>query len=803
MSSQSQTSPEVFISYSHQDSEYKEHLVKQLEVLAEQKIISQWHDGLLTAGERWNNEIVKRLKSSRVILLLVSVDFLTSLYVNDVELKEAIRRYRSGEVLVIPILVRNTYGWKKKPFGDIKLGDLQALPSNSKFIKSWKDRDDAFANVAEGIQKAVENLAVVTISHSNPRIPPPPSIDFVSRKGRDGRYIVELLKEELSQRNKRLIALRGDGGVGKTTIAAEVARALLDTFAGRIIWASAEKRADFTLSIFLDEIATQLDDTGLLTLSLERKEQAVNELIITAPTLIVLDNFETISVEEQPLCEAFLAKRAGCSALITSRQKIGLAKNISVDSMSAEEAEEFLEKLILQMQDPLVFTPDVRQLIIEGADARPYVMEWIAAQIDQQAQEPRVVLDELAQGERDVAERVFDRSFNLPQVGDDGRATLLALSLFVPSSSREALASVAKLSADEVRLNEAITSLRMLLLIKGVQGNRRLTVEGLTRSLAKARLLRDPHCAEVRQRFVDYFRQFLAARDSSSPENFEALELEKDNILNAMDLAYDLADWESVRTIGLSLTSPGGFLQTHGYWDETIRRGKQVLEITEEPDSGWVVGAVSNSLGAVFANRGNYASARENFELAVKIARRLNEQKGLAATLGQLANLAQDEDKIEEAARLYHESLEIYRELNHQMGISESLHGLAMIAEEQGDVAEEERFYIESLEIKKTIGDERGIGRIELALGNLAMTRGDFDSARRLFDESLAVSKKLGDQNGIAIIRHQMGRLAENEGKHAEAEQLFAEALTIFEHLKSPDAETVRRSLGRVKGKPS
>jgi hypothetical protein len=77
------------------------------------------------------------------------------------------------------------------------------------------------------------------------------------------------------------------------------------------------------------------------------------------------------------------------------------------------------------------------------------------AQIDL-AQHPRDVLDELARGEGDAAERVFDRSFNPPQLGDDGRATLLALSLFVPSTSRSALADVAGFGGDAKRLKEAV-----------------------------------------------------------------------------------------------------------------------------------------------------------------------------------------------------------------------------------------------------------------------------------------------------------------------------------------------------------
>ena len=94
----------------------------------------------------------------------------------------------------------------------------------------------------------------------------------------------------------------------------------------------------------------------------------------------------------------------------------------------------------------------------------------------------------LSLGKGDAAQRVFDRSFNLPQLGDDGRTVLLALSLFIPSASRGALAAVAGFGDDKNRLNKAVKSLATLRLLSAADGGERLQVQGLTRELARARL---------------------------------------------------------------------------------------------------------------------------------------------------------------------------------------------------------------------------------------------------------------------------------------------------------------------------
>ncbi len=829
--------PEVFISYSSRDKRYKTELLKQLTVLEQQGIISNWHDGLLVPGQQWNQEIVEHLNSSRVILLLISPDFLVSGYVNNVELKLAAERHTTGEVCVIPVLVSNVNGWKGHAFGSLKLGDLQAVPANEKFIIEWSNRPKAFAEVAQGIQCAVEQLKAIAADSLLPAmLPPPPEVDFVARAGRDGRDLIERLKEDLDPNNQRLFALVGDGGVGKTTLAAEAVRSLAHIYAGRIIWASAEKRADFTFSTLLDEIAAQLGDRELSRLALEKKEQAVRVLIAADSTLIVLDNFETVSENEQTPCANFLAS-AQCPALITTRQFVKGARPIYVDAMKPEEAREFLEKLTAQMQDPSVFSDEVRQRIIKTADARPYVMQWIAAQIDQEAQPPDVILEELSHGKGDAAERVFDRSYNLPQLGDDGRAALLALSLFVPSATREALAMVAGFENDLERVNEAITNLRSLLLIKGTDGNRRLAIEGLTRSLAKACLDKDDRADEFSQRFVAHFLVYAEAHKQTTGDDFAALEAEKDNLLAALDGAFRRQVWESVMVMSAALER---FLRLRGYWDEAIKYGEQALQAARhEVYEHWIANFTHN-LAIIYQHRGSLAEARRFYDESLEIEKKLGNQSGIAITLHELGRLAQAQGEIDEARRLYDESLVINKKLGNQSGIASALHQLAIIAQDQGELDEARRLYDESLVIEKKLGDQSGIalslhelGRlaqnqgeldearrlydesleINKKLGNqigiaqtlhqlaiLAQSQGEIDEARRLYDESLEIKKKLGNQIGIALTLGQLGLLAEAEGNKSEAVRLLREALSIFERLGSPFAELARRDLARVEG---
>jgi hypothetical protein len=158
-----------------------------------------------------------------------------------------------------------------------------------------------------------------------------------------------------------------------------------------------------------------------------------------------------------------------------------------------------------------------KQRIIETAESNPLILQWVFAQVDL-AQDWREVLDELAQGEGDAAHRVFDRSFGLPLLNNGGRATLLALSLFVPSASRSALAEVAGLgeNKNKKKFREAVKHLAALWLTRTTEGGSRLTVEGLTRDLAKARLSSDPRRTSFYQRFVTRFNKLAQANSDNT-----------------------------------------------------------------------------------------------------------------------------------------------------------------------------------------------------------------------------------------------------------------------------------------------
>ncbi len=125
----------IFYSYSHADANLRDELDKHLSTLKRNGIIDDWSDGEITPGTPWEEQILEKLANADVILLLVSSDFLASDFINEVELERAIARHESGDVRVIPIILRPC-DWQGLP-ETCPMGALQALPKDALAITSW------------------------------------------------------------------------------------------------------------------------------------------------------------------------------------------------------------------------------------------------------------------------------------------------------------------------------------------------------------------------------------------------------------------------------------------------------------------------------------------------------------------------------------------------------------------------------------------------------------------------------------------------------------------------------------------
>ncbi|MEO5913476.1 MAG: SUMF1/EgtB/PvdO family nonheme iron enzyme [Luteolibacter sp.] len=145
----------VFVSYSHKDADLKGQFDTNLRVMERQGIIQKWTDGEIQPGDRWAESITEAMNNSQIIIFMVSNNFLDSDFIRNTEAPLAMQRMNEGKAVVVPVLLRNTPGWKHE-----KWYSLQALPSEVKPVEHdfWRNSEEAFADVEKRLREMVELL---------------------------------------------------------------------------------------------------------------------------------------------------------------------------------------------------------------------------------------------------------------------------------------------------------------------------------------------------------------------------------------------------------------------------------------------------------------------------------------------------------------------------------------------------------------------------------------------------------------------------------------------------------------------
>ncbi|MBW4691423.1 MAG: leucine-rich repeat domain-containing protein [Lyngbya sp. HA4199-MV5] len=143
----------LFYSYSHKDELLRDELEVHLKLLQRYGLIQNWHDRRIMPGADWQQELDTNLEQADIILLLISPDFINSDYCFQKEMTRALERHKAEAAIVVPILIRPV-NWDSFHAG---LGiSIQALPLDLNPVTRWSDKDEAWLNVEQGIQRLIE-----------------------------------------------------------------------------------------------------------------------------------------------------------------------------------------------------------------------------------------------------------------------------------------------------------------------------------------------------------------------------------------------------------------------------------------------------------------------------------------------------------------------------------------------------------------------------------------------------------------------------------------------------------------------
>ncbi|WP_433515561.1 BTAD domain-containing putative transcriptional regulator [Nonomuraea sp. CA-143628] len=612
----------------------------------------------------------------------------------------------------------------------------------------------------------------------------------------------------------RLVTLTGPGGVGKTRLALETARSLLDEGAAFLDQMAASSGQSVALSgqsaVFPDESAAFPDGVWLVELGgITDVAEAVADVLgirdddaaplpprlatalATKRALLVLDNCEHLVEEAAELISALLRAAPGLRVLATSREPLRVTgeRVHAVPPLTEPDAVRFFT---LRAGIEPNEVGEAVATICRRLDGLPLALELAATRVRALgAREVAERLDDrfrlLSSGMRDAPSRqrtlraVIDWSWEL--LSGNERVVLRRLAVHADGCALEAAEEVcAEPGVDVVDVLARLVD-RSLVVVSAGPRYRLLESVGV---YCAERLAEAGEHGRIAARHARYYTELAERADLRGPGQrqwLERLDAETANLRLALSgpeplrLVNALAWYwflrgrmgEARRSLAAALPKAAPASSAAPYAPVTdLTAGRAAVA------SVWLAG-MALSVGEVAP--------------PVRVAGLDARGRALADWFLTHVRWAYGDHGAHEAAAS--RALAAYEALGDRWGIAVALSLRAKLAVGRGDLAAMERDGRRSLELFGELGD--AWGRLEAmdALDRLAEIRGDYAEAARLREEQLRLAEELGFE--VAFKLAGLGRVALLAGRYERADHYHERArlLAVEQSYKAAEEHAV------------
>lgn len=688
-----------------------------------------------------------------------------------------------------------------------------------KFGRLNRDWSDSFLTQAY-YPKKKELLEELFPNHSQlvkPPTPPKPILpprygDFFGRQNDMDRVLEGLASRE------PLILLEGIGGIGKTTLAIEVAhsclpggKAKLDHPFHTCIFIAA-KEPPVTLDDLLNTIARAFNYPYLIQETSRReKRNEVDRLLGAQRVLLIVDNFETVT--DKALVKYLQEIPEPSKAIITTRHgQLIRAWDVPLDGLAKPEALELIRRHArrLKLLTIAEATNDKLEPLVAVTDGNPYALQTALGYL----RYGRLALDTLVNALHHAShqvEEIFEYILNSSwQVLDqNAQYLLMVMPLFVDSATKAAIGRTA--GVEDPYLDAAIEQLVEMSLLKVndalEENHRRYTFHPLARAFAsRKRLL--PEVQEwvfaTHNRWLEWAAEFASSKVGwcwDDQSKLDILEPEERNIYAAIEWAARHQDNYAINDLIIRIASGvDHYYYVRGPWKKKMAVDQMRIKAAQH------LGRFNEEARALaqhiqlLCTKGDPEAAKEYLPLLNKVKQSKLDKDVFTQVQHAYAFYAMAHREFDKAGQLLEQCISeqcehAEQQVSPNLAIA-TLHWLATCFYRKGLLADAERIFREALEQAIKTHYQRSMIYCRLSLGEIYLEQGKFESADSFLMESLKEARSLKELRYTAQIQRARVRLYIKHEDYsvasiAAASVALAEAKELFEWLGLKDEQEI------------
>lgn len=518
------------------------------------------------------------------------------------------------------------------------------------------------------------DLAQILLKKTNQRrpafLPPlqrPARVEkFVGRKE-------EVTKLLASLQPGSVVALTGPGGVGKSTLAAELVWQLApadtppELFPNGIVYYNfySQPRVD----IALEQIARLFGEVPSPT-----PYDAVERALAGRQALLILDG-----AEQADDLSGLLAVKGNCGVLLTSRQRhSGVSEQFEVGPLPLDQSVALLQSWKVMPQTEQV----AAQVICELIGRLPLTIELIQHYLASHKEAAADYVEWL--------QTTPLTNLTPAQRLDQSVALILGHSLTqLGETARHALAVVGMLALEPFDKDVVVSSLALkpnqglLSTLRGIfkqkadekmpdvtQAIRELVNYGLLRPAGKRYQVSHPliHAyarqhltapAQSIRQLAAYYVALAWEQSSLGPEGYARLDADRPHLLKVLSTCVERQDWEAAHGLAVAIED---YLDRQGYWAERVIANEVGLmaswQLGRPSEGAWL-----GNLGDTYRIMGHTKWAIEHFEKALTTARQTGNLHSQGNALGNLGLAYRDLGQLDQAKAYLEQALPIFEKI--------------------------------------------------------------------------------------------------------------------------------------------